>query len=808
MASDEAVVRVVLQDTGGVRGRTDPAADAPPSKSAQVETTPPLSLQVPPAVLAVMDRLARALEQLPDLSAATQGIGRDSAGTYQPPTVEQPPIPPPPVPPPAPPADTSISEEDRKWIDDLVNGIEGANRHVLLEGQSGSGKSLLTRHIAFQRMEQGEDVHVVDTHNPEAWGGAKQVFQGQAAGQEAAKFMLDLLQQRKGEASEAKTRGELPDFKPVTIVLSDFARLMRDTPQLREEFKTLLTEARKFRISIVADTTALTGASSGIKGIQDVLQNFGQKVKLYAPTAEDPQRRARLGGTGGEVVPVPKLPDYAERRDLSLVKPPEDTALDVPVGPAAAARRKFDMEEYQKEVQAEYEKLRAKENAAKEEERIEQEKADSHARLLAEVARLDRQAAVESNKRLMERVKELDILAAEEEKKYREEKKREQDAADSHARLLLKVAELDRAAEAEKQAALEKTPAYQARQRREKELERERADAEYERMYGEKEDTSTLGSFLKVAEGLRGTIGGHLGSLIGSGLDVSAAMKKSPLFKPSVEATVQPTRAGDEMLPIADKAPGGGASAGGMMGMAAEAMPIIAVASLAKEVSEAISAAVMGGIHATVGAVSGVANFAASANSDPSVPIGQLGDAASKAGEQVAKVVPALGWMITAAGESAKALSSFMQAVDQTAEKYGEYSAEIAQAQGISEIRQTMGALRRAQEVGPEIARYIEARSDLQAKFEDIKIKLLVKILPAVTRILEVLEAIMPSGKGIEDAIGQLTDPIGTLANAAAELVGLKRDEKLPDIKDPTELLLHDTKFGLTTSEGGFVPDR
>lgn len=199
--------------------------------------------------------------------------------------------------------------------------MEGTNPHVLLEGQSGSGKSLAAKHIAFERMRQGQDVSVVDTHNPEAWGGASRVFQGtnKQAGESAARFLRESLESRKEEASAAKMRGEVPDFKPMTVVFSDFARLMKDTPQLGEEFKTLLTEARKFRISIVADTTALTGASSGIKGIQDVLQNFGQKVKFFAPTPQGDPRRAQVAG---KMYDTPVLPDYKEKIDFGLVKTP------------------------------------------------------------------------------------------------------------------------------------------------------------------------------------------------------------------------------------------------------------------------------------------------------------------------------------------------------------------------------------------------------------------------------------------------------------------------------------------------------
>jgi len=67
-------------------------------------------------------------------------------------------------------------------------------------------------------------------------------------------------------------------------------------------------------------------------------------------------------------------------------------------------------------------------------------------------------------------------------------------------------------------------------------------------------------------------------------------------------------------------------------------------------------------------------------------------------------------------------------------------------------------------QAGPELARYIQVRSDLQQKFEDIKIKLLTRILEVVNPILTIVEAIVPSGEGISAAIESLTNPLGAIA--------------------------------------------
>lgn len=239
---------------------------------------------------------------------------------------------------------------------------------------------------------------------------------------------------------------------------------------------------------------------------------------------------------------------------------------------------------------------------------------------------------------------------------------------------------------------------------------------------------------------------------------------------------------------------------GGMLGGAIQAAGAAALPALAiKEMLKQVNAAVIGSTKAVIGGASGIANFAADANADPAAHIKSFGDATSKAGEQIAdKLSPALGWMTVAAGESAAALGSFMAAVNKTAERYGEFSAEISGAQAMAEITQTMGDMRRAQEIGPEIANFLMAQSDLQQKFEDAKIKILAKILPLATRGVELLELIMPSGNTVGAAIdglsGALVGMIGS--HLAAPLMGILKameEQRYREVADPTDALFLDS---------------
>ncbi len=215
---------------------------------------------------------------------------------------------------------------------------------------------------------------------------------------------------------------------------------------------------------------------------------------------------------------------------------------------------------------------------------------------------------------------------------------------------------------------------------------------------------------------------------------------------------------------------------------------------------------VWGATKAVGSAASSAIDMGTDANSDTASSVGKFGSAISAVGEQLAVANPVIGGFVKGVGMAGEALGALMSAIDKTVEKYGEYSPEIAQAQAIAEIRETMGDLARSQEAATELARYVEARSELQQKIEDIKVKLLMKITPAVTMIVELLEAIMPSGQGIETAITALLSPLETLGNAVGDIANVQREDRIPAVEDPTTQLTS-THFGQGDASGRWVPN-
>jgi hypothetical protein len=186
-----------------------------------------------------------------------------------------------------------------------------------------------------------------------------------------------------------------------------------------------------------------------------------------------------------------------------------------------------------------------------------------------------------------------------------------------------------------------------------------------------------------------------------------------------------------------------------------------------------------------IGSVGNVVGSLINPSSDPSSSLKGMADIANEASKALGSVNPVAGALVGA-------FASLVSSVDATASKYGEYNAEIATAQAEAEVRQTMGEMRRAEELAPELSDFVRAQSDVQQKAEDIKTAILGKVVPVVTRLLEVVELFMDVGSGVGGAIGELLEPLAGIASAAGELIGMKREDRLPSPDDPTSIILVD----------------
>jgi hypothetical protein len=168
-----------------------------------------------------------------------------------------------------------------------------------------------------------------------------------------------------------------------------------------------------------------------------------------------------------------------------------------------------------------------------------------------------------------------------------------------------------------------------------------------------------------------------------------------------------------------------------------------------------------------------------------------IGTEAAAGGGALASIAAAaapIAAVAAAAGTAVVAFKLLTSELDRTADKYEQYSPQISQAKAMQEITNTLGDIRRSRDISPNMTQYIQAQTDLQQKYEDIKVKLLEKLLPTVTAILEAINMAIPPGSAdaIATTIALLVNPIGTVAEAASGIFGLqaKNADKDMDEKD------------------------
>lgn len=133
-----------------------------------------------------------------------------------------------------------------------------------------------------------------------------------------------------------------------------------------------------------------------------------------------------------------------------------------------------------------------------------------------------------------------------------------------------------------------------------------------------------------------------------------------------------------------------------------------------------------------------------------------MGGLALKAGAAAA----ALGLVATVAVKANQSLKGL-------AEQSAEYSPEVAEATARSEIREMMSEMKRAQRIGPELARFEDARSRFESAMESIGTRLIelglliVKPLePILNALSTIIELMMALGQPIVESLKVIVDVV------------------------------------------------
>lgn len=599
----------------------------------------------------------------------------------------------------------------RDWMRDLIEGIAGANRHVLIEGQSGSGKSLMTQEIAFQRAQRGEEVNVLDPHKPETWKGVKEVFTRDTA-QDFAKVMLDTLRSREKQGIEAKARGETVDFKPVTFALSDFAAIAKEFPKVKDVIQTVLTEGRKFNIAVLAETAGFNAAEVG-GGTAAMRRNFAQQLQMNAPGPGRPERTARIGG---ETFVTPDLSHTQGQVDPSIVRykptapPPPPPEPEVkPFDPRVEATRRREAERRRAVVDAEYERQYG-----------DTDRAGRVADQLLDLADQFRGALGGLGGVLVGSV--LDVVGAVRRAQVEVVQKTRQHELLAEATSTIPSPRpaaapaptpvTTEAPPAAPQAAPSPAataaqgspaPAVAPQATVDQETPRTRAQRRFAELNPDQAQAPALPQ-VQLPPVVPPAPAQAPPTIPPAPAKAPPTVPPGPTTQPQVRPPqppqVPPAATGAPQVPTTPRPTGGATQA---------SPPAPATAEVA----------------ATGAAEAAAAGEGASA----------IGGLAAAAGPATVAIV--------AIGAAAKAAAVVIGELDRAAERYGEYSPEVAQAQAMVEIRREMNNMRRAQESGTDLARYVQAQGQLQENFEEIKIKLLMAVAPLITTMAQTLNMIL-----------------------------------------------------------------
>jgi hypothetical protein len=172
-------------------------------------------------------------------------------------------------------------------------------------------------------------------------------------------------------------------------------------------------------------------------------------------------------------------------------------------------------------------------------------------------------------------------------------------------------------------------------------------------------------------------------------------------------------------------------------------------------------------------------------SSDPAKPIASFGSRIAAMGQSMESFSSAtfnVGGIVMAqipkaVGSVVSSLAELTQSLTATAHRYGEYNPQIAIAEAMGEVRQVMGDLRRAQQVAPEMSRFLEARADLEQTLEDIKANLLTEIVPMATAMLRILNALAPVGEAAIKIVANTSPLFKTLEVISRIMEWLDRHE-------------------------------
>ncbi len=301
----------------------------------------------------------------------------------------------------------------------------------------------------------------------------------------------------------------------------------------------------------------------------------------------------------------------------------------------------------------------------------------------------------------------------------------------------------------------EETPEMLARKRIEREREKFKVEAAYQNI------VAGRGVVLPAEEGDKK----------GGPLDVVSAVLKH-LRLP-----------GGELVGSVGKMLGGEAAAGGAAGAAAGSLGIVA-AVVAAEVL------LRNALESAVQSVTGFASALSDPGNDPSVIFDNLGESIKKSTAWMIYLGNAIGVVGPVVGDVVASFGELQRNLDGMVTRYAGYSPLLASVTAQAEVTQVLGDLRRAQSAAPDLARYVQARTELQQRYEDIKVEFLKAITPAVITGMRTVELGLPVLRVVVEQLKMVGAAFQPIADVLGDINHKMRENEPSNPEFPTDIIM------------------
>ncbi len=182
--------------------------------------------------------------------------------------------------------------------------------------------------------------------------------------------------------------------------------------------------------------------------------------------------------------------------------------------------------------------------------------------------------------------------------------------------------------------------------------------------------------------------------------------------------------------------------------------PLLGAAAVVGAVISAVRALGQA-IGNTVDKIGGVAQALTSAQINITQSVGQIGASLASTGETFTQFGNLFGIPLIAAGKAVQNFSAVLDNLTAVSERYAEVNPTLAIAQARVEIQALFNDMRRGRELAGPLSQFVQARGNVEQRYEDLKAQFIKMVTPMATNALEILSYLLEGlNKGLVSVEG------------------------------------------------------